>query len=362
MSIGWRCTATDGRSPSGEVVRPDERLSWPRTIGIGMQHVVAMFGATFLVPLLTGFSPATTLFFSAVGTVAFLLITRNRLPSYLGLLVRVHRAHRRGDRHRRAVRRARRHRSWPACCSPPSALVVHVAGLAVDRRRSCRPSSPARSSRSSASTSPRLGTCSQSVVDGDRRDVQQRLPAAPSPRSSRCSRSSCAPCCSAASSAGCRSSSASWSATRWPTCAARSTSRPSRDAAWVGLPQFLDADVRPRRARAVRPRRVRPRRRELGHVKSVAAMTGHDIDPLTGPRPARRRHRHHPRRARRRLGHHHLRREHRRHGRDQGLLDGRVLGRRGDGAACSRCRRSSVRWSPRSPPASSAAPPRCSTG
>jgi xanthine/uracil permease len=49
-----------------------------------MQHVVAMFGATFLVPLLTGFSPATTLFFSAIGTVGFLLITGNRLPSYLG--------------------------------------------------------------------------------------------------------------------------------------------------------------------------------------------------------------------------------------------------------------------------------------
>ncbi|NUU19833.1 nitrate reductase [Cellulomonas humilata] len=84
MSIGWRLHG-DGRTvPVGEVVAPDERLSWPRTIGIGMQHVVAMFGATFLVPLLTGFSPATTLFFSAVGTVVFLLITRNKLPSYLG--------------------------------------------------------------------------------------------------------------------------------------------------------------------------------------------------------------------------------------------------------------------------------------
>ncbi|MBO3085870.1 uracil-xanthine permease family protein [Cellulomonas fengjieae] len=84
MSIGWRLHG-DGRTiPVGEVVAPDERLSWPRTIGIGMQHVVAMFGATFLVPLLTGFSPATTLFFSAVGTVIFLLVTRNRLPSYLG--------------------------------------------------------------------------------------------------------------------------------------------------------------------------------------------------------------------------------------------------------------------------------------
>jgi uracil-xanthine permease len=66
------------------VIKPQERLSWAKTIGLGAQHVVAMFGATFLVPLLTGFSPATTLFFSAIATVLFLLITRNRVPSYLG--------------------------------------------------------------------------------------------------------------------------------------------------------------------------------------------------------------------------------------------------------------------------------------
>ncbi|BBY27804.1 solute carrier family 23 protein [Mycolicibacterium sediminis] len=66
------------------MVGPDERLSWPRTIGIGAQHVVAMFGATFLVPVLTGFPPATTLLFSGVGTILFLIITGNRLPSYLG--------------------------------------------------------------------------------------------------------------------------------------------------------------------------------------------------------------------------------------------------------------------------------------
>ncbi|MDQ2636367.1 MAG: nitrate reductase, partial [Actinomycetota bacterium] len=66
------------------VVAPGERLSWPRTIGIGAQHVVAMFGATFLVPVLTGFPPATTLLFSGLGTVLFLLFTGNRLPSYLG--------------------------------------------------------------------------------------------------------------------------------------------------------------------------------------------------------------------------------------------------------------------------------------
>ena len=75
----------DGRTlPPGDVVAPDERLSWPRTIGIGAQHVVAMFGATFLVPLITGFPPATTLFFSAVGTLLFLVITAGRVPSYLG--------------------------------------------------------------------------------------------------------------------------------------------------------------------------------------------------------------------------------------------------------------------------------------
>jgi hypothetical protein len=38
----------DGRSPApGEVVAPDERLSWPRTVGLGAQHVIAMFGATY---------------------------------------------------------------------------------------------------------------------------------------------------------------------------------------------------------------------------------------------------------------------------------------------------------------------------
>ena len=80
----WKLHGDGRRIATGEVVKPDERLFWPFTIGMGMQHVVAMFGATFLVPLLTGFPPATTLFFSAIGTMLFLLITGNRLPSYLG--------------------------------------------------------------------------------------------------------------------------------------------------------------------------------------------------------------------------------------------------------------------------------------
>ncbi len=75
----------DGKTLApGEVVEPDERLSWPRTAEIGAQHVIAMFGATFLVPILTNFDPSTTLFFTAMSTALFLLINRNVLPSYLG--------------------------------------------------------------------------------------------------------------------------------------------------------------------------------------------------------------------------------------------------------------------------------------
>ncbi|WP_312396074.1 solute carrier family 23 protein [Kocuria sp.] len=82
--MGWRLHG-DGRTVApGDVVTPRERLAWPRTISIGAQHVVAMFGATFLVPLLTGFSPATTLFFSGIGTILFLVLTAGRVPSYLG--------------------------------------------------------------------------------------------------------------------------------------------------------------------------------------------------------------------------------------------------------------------------------------
>lgn len=75
----------DGKTlQPGEVVEPDERLTWTRTAGIGAQHVIAMFGATFLVPILTGFDPSTTLFFTAMSTALFLLINKNVLPSYLG--------------------------------------------------------------------------------------------------------------------------------------------------------------------------------------------------------------------------------------------------------------------------------------
>ena len=82
--LSWKLHG-DGKSiSSGEVVSTDERLTWPRTVGVGLQHIAAMFGATFLVPIITGFPPTTTLFFSGIGTFIFLLVTKNRVPSYLG--------------------------------------------------------------------------------------------------------------------------------------------------------------------------------------------------------------------------------------------------------------------------------------
>ena len=80
----WKIHGDGKTLRPGEVVEPDERLTWPRTAEIGAQHVIAMFGATFLVPILTGFDPSTTLFFTAMSTALFLLINKNVLPSYLG--------------------------------------------------------------------------------------------------------------------------------------------------------------------------------------------------------------------------------------------------------------------------------------
>src|SRR3954467_14405286 len=68
----------------GEPVAPDERLPWGRTIGLGAQHVVAMFGATFVFPVVMGLDPNLAILFSGICTILFLLVTSNRVPSYLG--------------------------------------------------------------------------------------------------------------------------------------------------------------------------------------------------------------------------------------------------------------------------------------
>jgi len=69
---------------AGGVVAPDERLPAAQTLALGLQHVVAMFGATVLAPLLMGFDPNVAILFSGVGTLIFFVAVGGRVPSYLG--------------------------------------------------------------------------------------------------------------------------------------------------------------------------------------------------------------------------------------------------------------------------------------
>lgn len=68
----------------GEAVAPHQRLPWGKTVGLGAQHVVAMFGATFVFPLVMGLDPNLAIMFSGICTIMFLLICANKVPSYLG--------------------------------------------------------------------------------------------------------------------------------------------------------------------------------------------------------------------------------------------------------------------------------------
>src|SRR4051812_3034629 len=84
MAFGWKLYGDGKTPPVGEAVAPDERLSWPLTIGIGAQHVVAMFGATFVFPLIMGVDAHLAIMMSGVATIVFLLIVKGKVPSYLG--------------------------------------------------------------------------------------------------------------------------------------------------------------------------------------------------------------------------------------------------------------------------------------
>ena len=68
----------------GGVIAPDERLPWPQTAVMGLQHVIAMFGATVLAPILMGFDPNIAILMSGIGTLIFFVITGGKVPSYLG--------------------------------------------------------------------------------------------------------------------------------------------------------------------------------------------------------------------------------------------------------------------------------------
>ena len=59
-------------------------LGTPKMLILGLQHMFAMFGATVLVPILTGIDIATTLLFAGLGTLLFHLLTKRKVPAFLG--------------------------------------------------------------------------------------------------------------------------------------------------------------------------------------------------------------------------------------------------------------------------------------
>ncbi len=60
------------------------QLGYPKMIILGLQHMFAMFGATVLVPALTGLSVSATLLFAGLGTLLFHFLTKGRVPAFLG--------------------------------------------------------------------------------------------------------------------------------------------------------------------------------------------------------------------------------------------------------------------------------------
>lgn len=66
------------------IIAPDETLPLGQTLVLGLQHAVAMFGATVLMPLLMGLDPNLAILVSGIGTLLFFFITGGRVPSYLG--------------------------------------------------------------------------------------------------------------------------------------------------------------------------------------------------------------------------------------------------------------------------------------
>lgn len=84
MAASWFPKWSKTTASATGIVAPDEALPLGQTVIMGLQHAVAMFGATVLMPLLMGLDPNLTILMSGVGTLLFFLVTGGRVPSYLG--------------------------------------------------------------------------------------------------------------------------------------------------------------------------------------------------------------------------------------------------------------------------------------
>ena len=84
MTDGLRHAPLTQEADLTSIVQPEAILSVPENIGLGFQHVIAMFGSTVLGPLLMGFDPNVAVFFSGIATIVFYISLRGAIPSYLG--------------------------------------------------------------------------------------------------------------------------------------------------------------------------------------------------------------------------------------------------------------------------------------
>ena len=69
---------------SSQAVYDARTLGKPKMLVLGLQHMFAMFGATVLVPAITGLPVSTTLLFAGLGTLLFHLLTKMKVPAFLG--------------------------------------------------------------------------------------------------------------------------------------------------------------------------------------------------------------------------------------------------------------------------------------
>ena len=67
-----------------DAIRDAKQLGVPKMLLLGLQHMFAMFGATVLVPALTGLSVSATLLFAGLGTLLFHFLTKKKVPAFLG--------------------------------------------------------------------------------------------------------------------------------------------------------------------------------------------------------------------------------------------------------------------------------------
>ena len=73
-----------GKNVNSDAIYDARALGIPKMVTLGFQHMFAMFGATVLVPALTGLDVATTLLFAGLGTLLFHFLAKGKVPAFLG--------------------------------------------------------------------------------------------------------------------------------------------------------------------------------------------------------------------------------------------------------------------------------------